>query len=51
MRITPKLLYFACRWLETTGRIKDPPRGSEERAKLVEAFKKYIEKTVKSGGT
>lgn len=50
MRISPKLLYFACRWLETTDRIREPARGTPERAELVAAFRSYVTKTEAAGG-
>ena len=36
------ILDLACAWLEKTGRIKDPARGSPERKELVAAFRLFI---------
>lgn len=36
------ILDLVCSWLEKTGRIRDPARGTPERAELVAAFKAFV---------
>ena len=37
-----------CTWLEKTGRIKNPARGTPERTELVDAFRAYYIKISKA---
>ena len=39
------VLDLTCSWLEKTGRIKDPARGTPERRELVDAFKTFVIKS------